>query len=703
MARMAQVSIVNWIDTSNPKPLCSYSKMLDLEEEARQLMDNLSSSDPSVGDAMFIEYDQEKAKEYGIGRFGRLTLKGGEREYHAAPLHINRDLHVKFAERDFLDYVKAWEDGKSLHPPVDKLVAEPELPRVSHAYHTNIISYESALFDYLRTKGEITLVNPAMSTMVALKTKGGGFVTLTSTSDEKWIHEIKDFISKSQGILKLLNQKTIRGAAYLGTNSPLWYPETEWYRMVINPFIDQTHSFESVFVDYQPTHVRISIVKRPGYEVHSILDRDARCYRYNPESVDAFLGIKMKKLWLESSHVVPMHHVESTKVGHSPWFVNYSGGTWTHIDDNDWLIEGSEVLDIRASGTYSSRRTILPPKGFSWRPYSRTGTHIVTYHSYEPFEVLGLKSYTVGKSLVTCFDSVEVTKDVIRRYSENGSYYNTQGRGTLLPGPDDIYVSNQPDAWDKTYVLVDSEGEYYLSSSYATTGLLLKLGGNKYRIPFVPGELTKVEVLDRQGIFRAVLPSKMMPGQYLLFPTQDSVNHHLHLLSLFSTKVRTIENLIDGRKDPEYGGLSSEDSELNKIEEKLITCHVKTLGDPGMSVFRFGDVTSRSCSNLSAYLHRIPRVWVWVPGSPATVQYVHEHSIDLEFPGHRMEGLYDGLSWKEVLSVISGSSFFKRVSFSFSKFINLREFRRFLADNSCATAISETQTTFVLTIRKTPF
>jgi len=691
--------VSSWMNPGGTESLCSVAKLHELMAEKEQLLKNISKEEVAVGDAIMVEYDKAWAVDHGIGRFGRLTVKNGKREYHAAGLKLCREERATFTSRDFISYSHNWEVGNVVEPPVEELIKDPVTPVVNKLFKSSSITYETELFTRLRQVSEITVVNPSMSTLVALKVAGGGYVTTTSAADEKWAYNIRDFVAQSGEILKMLPNKSVTGIAYLGSNSPLWYPDTKWIRTILNPFTDQSHYFRKISVQMDEDKVKITVQKKPGYQVYSTLYRDTDFSIYNPETVDLFLGQQRKMFWIESSFYLNIKEISTTRVSHTPWFVDY-GGEWREVDGVEWRFSGAYVTDVRKPGTYCSRRSLRPPRGYSWVPYTSSGKYLVTYSSLVPEEVFGIEVVNEKKFSVTCYSGVKLLTEAYIRHSVEGNYYNYE-IGELLPGESGIRRSANFVEGYLSKVFLDEHGNYYGEDQYSHDGILVHLGGNKYTVPFVAGDIEKVPVLRSPSTVYMVLPQAMF-GQYLAFPSNSSIIENLHLLNFFSTKVRTIESLVSSKQDPEYGGMSNENVEDNKIVSRLEEQEIKSLGDKGLVVSSFGS-SIRSLTQLYYFLSRYPGIWVWRDGTHITTQFVHENALKLYFPGNRSSQTSDGMSWKEVLVKI-GSLFPRSIlSLNFSSTTNLHPFCSLLHRNLYATHIEKGHLYQILRVRRGPW
>ncbi len=676
---------VKWIKQEEGEgPLCDEATLQRLQEEASQLLKNISQMETSVGDAMIIEYDADFAAKQKIGRFGRLTIKGGVRQYHAAPEKIERTERFSYGERDFFQYAHQWEEGSVARPPVEKLLEEPELPKMIKPPPRSQVSYEIALFDRISQMGDITVVNPSMSTLVALKNAGGGYVTLTSSVREAWVYNIRDFVRNSDDLLEMLPNMTVQGTAYLGTSTPLWYPNTPWIRMVINPFVDQTNYYEEFSVDMRETEVRMVIKKKHNYYSHTFLVRDENCVRYNPETLDHFLSKNGKQFWLETTSSLTIPDREEQKIAHVPWFVDYDG-EWTEIEGRKWLVKNKTVYDVKDRGTYVTRRRLPPPEGYSWTEYKGVAPYIVFYNSLRPRKEVGLDVETweskKGFSGVAKFSGVRLTSRVYKIKSGEGIFFN-KSQGQLLPGPDLIYMSPTREKDMLSHVYVDEQGRYYNPRSVLGEGVLLQLGGQKYRLPFAPGEVHRVTVMQGWEYAVMIMPRDLVPGHYLAFPNDKSFNDNLDTLSLFSTKMRVVESLVMRKSDPEYGGMTTEITELQRIEMVMKQVTVKEPQDNALTAAKVIElVPGRTQGNMYNFLSRRPDIWIWKQGTRVATQFIREDMIETKFSGVVQEGFFDGTEWRKALPRIRSVTAFQRFKLPISLHVSTGDFERFLRAN----------------------
>jgi len=542
-----------------------------------------------------------------------------------------------------------------------------------------------------------------MSTMVALKNSGGGFVSLTSEIDEKWAFDIHDFVKNSNGSLSMLPNKKVQGVTYLGTNVPLWMPSTSWIRSVISPFVDQSSYFKSIRTDFRDDRIFLTIKKKPNYESYSVLYRDTLGVQYNPESVDSFLGMTKRLLWLEASHGLPIEEVEEKKILHSPWFVDYDG-QWEEIDGLLWKVKDKKVQDVKLPGTYTSRTRKAPPAGYTWSSYNTVGEYIVQYNSLSPRQVLGLTLKRGVETKFSCasFDDLVIDEyPIVRIDSRLGHYYNFL-EGDPVKSEEGLLLSRTYNETVIDYAYVDSQGNHYSSHLRRDDAILVSLGGEKYRVPFVPGEVMKLSCFGRKKQVM-VLPEKMVGGQYLAFPSNESFVNHLHLLSLFTSRVITVESLIDAKQDPEYGGFSTENGDYEVFETKLLANKIRQNGSLGLTPSMLALESSFPVTKVFHYLTRMPKVWIWKDGKVCATQFIHENALQMRFGGDLREGYWDGKYWNQILELLTSSYFQSRHSFDFSPGVDLQSFKYLLEINLCSVKIVCNEVATVLKVQKGPF
>jgi len=157
-------------------------------------------------------------------------------------------------------------------------------------------------------------------------------------------------------------------------------------------------------------------VSKSNVERHSDFVSSKPSYLYSPEQVDKWLNCSGLRFYLEASHPMLIAPVPSKRPIHTPMWVKYEG-EWRMIEGRQWLVQGVEVIDVKANEVYLSRRSMYPaPKGYRWRPMG-WGAHMVTYSTGIPDTQWDLAQLPNGAS----YQSILVP-EVIRKVSlEEGS------------------------------------------------------------------------------------------------------------------------------------------------------------------------------------------------------------------------------------------------------------------------------------------
>jgi len=334
--------------------LVSQIRSDQLLAEARELLEEMETSPPSVGDAEVVMFTEEFAEENDIGAFGRMTVKAGETSFFAAPRILDRRVYFEMDDHNFLDWAKKWSRGDRADVPLDKMMKGPEQPKMVRERTGNLFyGYERQLLLRLLHYDEVTLFNPScktMSTLLSALMSFGirtGYVRLTASLSHDWTKEVLDFIAHSDGRLELLDDGC-RGIGYLGTNSPLVYPD-RWFRLIPSPFLDPNWQYSSYSLSYGEDRVLMSYERKKGYVSHNSLMRDPHKNVYNPETVDHYLEMgkrSQQMFFLETTENVVTKTLDDRKVFHTPWFVD-AEGEWISLNGWQWKVRGILLLDCQ--------------------------------------------------------------------------------------------------------------------------------------------------------------------------------------------------------------------------------------------------------------------------------------------------------------------------------------------------------------------
>lgn len=647
------------------RSVCSDETLNRLQKEARELFNSMSEEPPSVGDAIFVEYDHAFCEKHKIGRFGRKTVKDGEILFHAGPKQVVHPSVYVMDDHNFLDYIRQWRDGGYCPVPVDKLLQGPKLPELIEPKRPkmNSLSYEQGLFKWIASyyQKPITLVNPSFSTMTALKSSIGGYVTLTATGDHAWERDIFDFVSNSRGKLQLLSNRTVRGIAYLGTDVPQWYPEQEWFRLTLSPFVVLNKEFKNFKVDFAQDGVMTRYEKKKGYVVSSVLERDCPEYVTNPVTVDTIVGRKDQWYFCQSSFPLGVDHLDDVKVSHAPWFVNFpkllewekcrAMGQEAYVKH-----QGGIVYDIKGEGTWLSRRArIIPPEGMKWVDLLSKGTHWITYSSVRPHKVYGVSVEKDHDYDVTLFDDAVLVRSLKRVDVKNLVLVEKPIEGLecvkwncdsgLYEICDDVTEDRVPFDLRIKDVVQAETGKVFKCKELRENGVCFLPGGQSYTIPGMGrGQVRPLQTIHTRVADYVVLPS--YPGNKFLFPRAGDIEMMCSTISLFSPEWVSMAQQVNGLETD--APLVSTDEVSQRILAAVTSKEIIGEDSIALSVPVISDRTSYSVSFLYRFLAVTPGYVVWkIEGGE--IQFTHESVMRVKLEGLPNSRTADGKTWVEIL------------------------------------------------------
>jgi len=702
------------------KSLCSQATLDRLQKEAKQLFADIAENPPSVGDAVFVEYDHVFCDKHKIGRFGRKTIKDGVITFHAGPKQVTHPAVYMMDDYNFLDYIKQWREGSYCPPPVDKLLTGPKWPELipkkndpSQPKKTKLksLAYEQRMFKRLsethRTK--ITLVNPSFSTMTALKSSVGGYVTLTAPvnkSEAGWQRDVHDFVNGSKGKLVMLQRGQIEGTAYLGTDVPQWFPtQVPWFRLILSPFIVMNKEFDNYSVRFDEDKVVTRYEKKKNYLVTSVLDRDSPYFIYNPETVDEVVSGKDRWFFCESSFPMSFESQSDCKVSHSPWFVSVPKSLpWLKVPcsgkDRYVKHEGNVLYDVQGEGTYLSRRArILPPEGMKWVELTRSGTHWITYSSLRPRRTYGVTVEKNGEDTLTMFDDVKLIRELSRVDTIGRVFVEVPIEGvqcTQLDCDSGLYELGQHDQ-EIQYgsrvrdLLITESGKLFKVKEMTDDGVCFLPGGHKYTLPGLGrGKLLPVRTFHTPVADYVVCPPD--PGDKFLFPKAGDIEMMCSTLSLFASD--WVSSAIQVSESNEDAPLVSTDEVSAKIMEAVSTNAIDGEYDCGVNAYQISSRTGYSIAFIYRYLAVTAGFLVWKVEA-SKMQFSHDQMLSIRTPGVRNDRTADGMTWVQLLR---GSGRLRESYF----FVNrkLRTLKRFLQWNYCLVAEQDHGDVVELTIRR---
>lgn len=587
--------------------LVSLSTMERLREEARELFGKVKEG-VTVGAAELVVYDTEWASHAGIGQFGRITLTPDTAVYHAGPKKIDRVPRYQLSDNSVFDYVDQWREGKGPDPPIKKLLGGEEWPQLIEPRVKDIASYESKIFQKLLFETPITLVNPSFATLASLikhtTFTAKGYVTVTS-QDQTWIHQLKDFARRSEGRIEFLPRYEVRGLAYLGSASPVWYPPTPWFRLIPSPFIEPTVDVSGYSVQVNDEGIDVQYLRK-GHRIYSHLERDSRAYVFNPESVDAYLQLRQpwRLVFVESSVPIRMPTQDDSFVYHKPFFVSVRG-EWKEFNQRKWLVEGNVVYDVLGRGTYLSRRQRdIPPDGYHWAPLEEVGTHFITYSSISPHKSDGVNVYKdEGRTVV----SLDGTIPIVLR--------TRRVRGTPHFNRDDVTPisewSIRPNYYTPTEIREDNQGNLYHPADKVSTGVLWRTMTNEVLSPTTQhdGFMTIPVYSTRKGSYIDIGPFQ----NGLSFIAKDKKSMVDSIPGIYRYISRNWAGMLTWSQwhlDADDGGFSSKDVLTHRITS-ILSSRVYLEGDKGQTVYSIAHIADVPVRVVREYLLRIPEAVMW--------------------------------------------------------------------------------------------
>jgi hypothetical protein len=644
--------------------LCSAERLSALQVEALDIFRMVEESPPSIGEGMFVAYDKSWAREHGLGAFGRMTIKDGEKKFHAAPLvHHTRPL-VTYSNFEFFDWSSSWLRGESPSFPAETLAQGSPSPVPVRQKNSDLFrSYERALFTHLLTYSVVTLVNPSFGAMTELASLGHGFVTFSAGVDQQWIRDAHDFVKSSHGRLKILPNKEVRGVCYLGTNSPLWYPSSIWVRLILSPAFEVSSVFENFSLDYMPSSFLMRYEKKDKYTSLNVLDRDSSNVVYNSSSVDSFLGMKKQAFLLESSDVLSIPSVEDNRCYHTPWFLNYAG-EWSELEGRQWLIYQKTVVDVKDVGTYVSRRRFRPPKGYSWTPFVEQGTHWVTYSTNSPCRKWSLNVVRTPRNVFTCFDHSIPVSDVRRDYSDTRHRYILRDGEVRL---DNLFLNLEQGEKVLAYVFLSPMGDIFDPALVQKTGLLhVPRSGfqieSQLHVPvYYKGEIPYVDV------------SSCPSGPLFVLSQARYLSRICAMASVYLSDLTIQYPYLLGAKETSISDQISYDKlsfRLRSHLEQTIVTHPDDIVPSVSSLAKTFDVPQAA---VLVHLNRTPDYYCWLVDGPVRSSYVAARSLQIQFTGEPVVGLVHGKYWSEVLLAFSVGENVIRSRFPLTKFIGFLE------------------------------
>jgi len=623
--------------------MCPPNVMDRLEAEAKQLFEQVSMNEGQVGSAEPITYDQDWASENGLGRFGRMTIDSGEAVYHAAPSKIDRSERFNFFPKDSMAFINAWQNGDKYEDPVDHLlrVQMPE-PKVKTGSY-KVFDYEEKLFSGLVQTDPVTLVNPSFKTMAALiqhtTKESPGYVMLTAQEgSELWEEEIKDFIRNSGGRLKMTVRNEVSGVSYLGSADPVFYPTTEWCRLVPSPFVEHVSEYQS-FTSKFTNQGFFATYERKDHLATASVIFDAPVYRWNPETVDKSLSRTERKYFLESNKRLFLKGINVTDLNHRPFFLS-SYGEW----EGKWNKKGNFVYDYRETDpnqrggnegvneTYLSRRAMhKPPEGYTWAPFEVIGEFVVTVSCITPFRRVNVNFFNLGdRDIISVDGSIPVITDVMNVVKGKIVGYDGFPAKGLI-----IEKSEEDDFCFRTI------GQGYISpKNRSETGISWDPGQGA----FIPS-LLSFQTLRSLPVFdvgpemdiRLVDVTDLKGGFYCIASSTQNLKKAIPGFSAYLSK-RWI-----GREDwshlpiePNDGGYGAGDAVAAQIMEFLSLQPERPGKKKSASSFEIAKALNVPIRTVEQYCYRLPDIFQWKQVESGYHEWIRRLDLDCMLPDGSM-------------------------------------------------------------------
>lgn len=612
----------------------------------------------SVGSAIAVRYEKEFAEKHNIGQWGRMTLKDGQRIFHAASKEIENDVGYEFPTMDYTHVGWRYREGLPLNINLHKLCSLDEWPeKVKNQTPAYLSSIERVLFTKLGPV--ITLVNPSFKTLQTLDSMSSAgvkslvFLSSGSFRDVDYNKRVRHFVSQSKW---LAMTEEVEGVAYLGSSQPNFYPEIPWVRLIPSPFIQPCSHFLNYSATWDEHGYRCVYERKPGYFVYNSLRFDDGKYLYNPETVDQNFRDKVRPsglAFLQSSIPLKLVEADDRRMFHKPRFLEIpKTAEWVKIINTSYRVVGKLVYDVTGPGTYTSRRTrVMLPTGYEWAPYSNAGSHWVSLSSLRPRRDYDIHVEKLNGSTFICFGDTRPV-EVERRLSVQHLWYDEREAPTLLKGQ-----SNLPVIVDKT-AGPQIRDEYWESSiGQIFPHQLRKEDAVAWKhqvdqVPFYQGR--DLEVLPRfvgkTGVSFVDVSSIRAKGEYYLCSSREYLMTMMPQASKYFSKnyfkvftyaphAQSIEEEgeeYQSKYNPEWNNIITDfkskiilHSSENARSEQMVS---NSLGIPLAIVNR--------------YVRVHPDMLFWKTGSGGNAQWVHRMSLQVRFQG---EGTVAGKLWTQVM------------------------------------------------------
>jgi len=331
---------------------------------------------PSAGDSFGVVFSEKEAKEYEISRFGRMTMKKGDKgvEYgfRAGPKERPNPALYHFFPAADVGIGEAIGRGDWVPDLVDLMKEIPDPVPHKEEGMTNLGGHvEKRLLEHLFGKyGRVVLMNPSY---IGLKNARDLMPTVYLTDPE-----YREEVSRQMEELKYKNDVIVGfppegEMVYTGFGEPTKEP-ARFVRLVINPY-SQRADGNQVSFRMEGDVIMISYMKRSRL-VHDKIDLMDSNVWYSPGTVDKHFGAD-GMCFIKASEELGLVSVQETIFPHMPRFVPMDFPPYVNgVSDREGVVY-DEVME----GTYFSRLARLRKRGLKvvdWVPMGRAVTVVTT-------------------------------------------------------------------------------------------------------------------------------------------------------------------------------------------------------------------------------------------------------------------------------------------------------------------------------------
>jgi len=337
----------------------------------------------SLGNSLPVEFEQDLADKYGISKFGRMTLDGDSRVYHAGPSRYQEVDKVipDSAPTKIFDMVASHIAGQEVDWTTWFMNDPP--PRIfqDNKESKMVADYEKAYaLDTHKSTKDVILVNPSegmLHRLSSISTK-----VCTTSVDPEVLSDLEMKMRKFDPPYVFVG-KDLDGEYYHGSNGPPLFQTKNYFSMGVNP--NASHQvYGDLEVDDQGLN-QIVRYKRKGRPRQLTYYFDEHYKTWSPASLDAHLSLSKRSFFCWTTRKLERRLSEAVGrrfyMAASPPLSAFPG------DETAQLIsyEGNLLYDVAGGGTWCSRylQRVQAAKRLGLvlaRPQKR-GAYFVTYTS----------------------------------------------------------------------------------------------------------------------------------------------------------------------------------------------------------------------------------------------------------------------------------------------------------------------------------